>query len=474
MKLLKTISAISAITLPLAVSATSLLEHVETYSEISSEAPITLSTIDNVQAVSLDNSRKIPQSSNTSLDVNIDDSGSWFNQEAQAQGYAAFSAESAVEASLAPHRINCKKAFNLKQGNVYSDSITTVGEQHCYIMPLDKKSKVVGQLLAADKASDFNLYLYQYDKAKKLLAHVDSSEKPAGVIEKTYAVLPQASFILVAELKAGAGGSFNFIGDSFDQFDTFEPNDSGIVSKIPKVNVGQQLIGNLDNPADVDYFAYKLKDTEDSLQLYITASKEHQIELLNGGSWVTLPHSNSVTLKGVTGATYYLRVLAKPNTTTSPLKNYQIQSSSGFEKFVEYDVWTTDKNLTDLVHYFHTEAKNNLSAGGKIVDASGRPVIGDKMIVSAIINGKQVDKFAKTDNNGKFSVSFDLPRCEDPIIEKEYPSNRGTPRNIWRIKHRNVAEIVSLYHHVKKGKEDTRELRYIHICDEDFVRTITR
>ncbi|MGB0893355.1 MAG: carboxypeptidase-like regulatory domain-containing protein [Parashewanella sp.] len=474
MKLLKTISVISAITLPLAVSATSLLEHIETYAEISSEVPITLSTIDNVQAVSLDNSRKIPQSSNTSLDVNIDDSGSWFNQEAQAQGYAAFSAESAVEASLAPHRINCKKAFNLKQGNVYSDSITTVGEQHCYIMPLDKKSKVVGQLLAADKASDFNLYLYQYDKAKKLLAHVDSSEKPAGVIEKTYAVLPQASFILVAELKAGAGGSFNFIGDSFDQFDTFEPNDSGIVSKIPKVNVGRQLIGNLDNPADVDYFAFKLKDNETELRLFVKGSAEHQIEFLHAGSWKILPHKQTVKVKGAAGATYFLRALAKPNTKPSALNNYQVSSSYGSIRISSYDLWTTDKNLTDLVDYVDTEAHSNLSAKGKVTDASGNPVIGEEIKVVTIINSKTARRIVKTDAQGRFNASFDLPDCQGYTKTIVKASNFGTPRNMWRITYKPSQKVIMAPTDLIHDEEAHREWNYIHICREEFIRRITR
>ncbi|MGO2130844.1 MAG: hypothetical protein ACTH4U_19105 [Pseudoalteromonas prydzensis] len=133
----------------------------------------------------------------------------------------------------------------MNENNVYSDSITTVGEQHCYIMPLAQQSKVVGQLLAADAASNFNLYLYQYDEAQGVLTHVDSSEQAAGIVEKTYAVLPAASYILVAELISGAGGDINFIGNSYSNYDSFEPNDSDIISKIPAASVGQTITGNL-------------------------------------------------------------------------------------------------------------------------------------------------------------------------------------------------------------------------------------
>jgi hypothetical protein len=374
--------------------------------------------------------------------------------------------------SLAPHQINCAVAYNLSENNVYSDSIATVGEQHCYIMPLAQQSKVVGQLLAADVSSDFNLYLYQYDAAQGVLTHVDSSEQTAGIIENTYAVLPQASYILVAELMSGTGGSINFIGNSYSDYDSFEPNDSDILSKIPDVTIGQTVTGNLDNPDDVDYFAFKLNSTETELKINVSGSEEHQVEFFNAGTWQVLPHDQALSANGDAGATYYMRALAKPNTTTSVLNNYQINTSNAFDTFADYDVWTTDQNLTDLVHYFHTEAYSNLSASGKVVDANGAPVFGEEMVVVTAVNGESIYEIVTTDIYGKFSASFDLPRCTGNTITEEKASNFGTPRDIWKIEYK-PEQVIQMYPASQIGNiQDERKLHYIHICDETFIETI--
>jgi hypothetical protein len=349
-----------------------------------------------------------------------------------------------------------------------------IGEQHCYVMPLAQKSKVMGQLLANDAASDFNLYLYQYDPANNILTHVDSSEKAAGNIEQTFAVLPQASYILVAELKSGAGGSFNFVGNSYSNFDAQEPNDSDIVSKIPTVNVGQTVTGNLDNPADVDYFAFKLKASETEFKLHISGSDEHQVEFLNASSWQVLPHGQQLSAKGAAGATYYLRALAKPDTTSSTLNNYQIRSSNGSVRISGYDVYTTDRNLTDLIDYVATEAFSNLSASGTVLDSSGTPVVGERIAVVTAVNGEQIHKIVETNAQGKFNAAFDLPRCNGNTITGEFDSNFGTPRDVWRIEYKPKQKII-MYPLTKSGdKSAERSWEYIHICKETYVRRVTQ
>ncbi|CAM3982109.1 MULTISPECIES: carboxypeptidase-like regulatory domain-containing protein [Pseudoalteromonas] len=169
-----------------------------------------------------------------------------------------------------------------------------------------------------------------------------------------------------------------------------------------------------------------------------------------------------------------MRALAKPNTTTSALNNYQINTSNGFDTFADYDVWTTDQNLTDLVHYFHTEAYSNLSAGGKVVDANGAPVIGEKIVVVTAVNGQQIHEVVTTNTAGQFSASFDLPRCSGNTITERFDSNFGTPRDVWEIEYK-PAQVVIMYPLSQDGNiQDKRELKYIHICDETFIETITR
>jgi hypothetical protein len=473
MKSLKFITLASALATPLAFAATSIPDQVNTSIDISSDTYIELSNVDVTANFPLDRARHIPKKSKTNFTPPFKTKLSLAKSASAAKILMSSSPEAANTLSLAPHQINCAVAYNLSENNVYSDSIATVGEQHCYIMPLAQQSKVVGQLLAADAASNFNLYLYQYDAAQGVLTHVDSSEKAAGIIENTYAVLPQASYILVAELMSGTGGDISFIGNSYSSYDSFEPNDSDILSKIPAASVGQTVTGNLDNPDDVDYFAFKLNSTETELKINVSGSVEHQIEFFNAGAWQVLPHNQALSANGDAGATYYMRALAKPNTTTSPLNNYQINTSNAFDTFADYDVWTTDQNLTDLVHYFHTEAYSNLSAGGKVVDANGVPVFGEQMAVSTIVNGEQVDKIVTTNTAGQFSVSFDLPRCTGNTITEEKASNFGTPRDIWSIKYK-LAQDIQIYPLSKRDDNDIRTLKYIHICDETFIETIRR
>jgi hypothetical protein len=474
MKSLKFTTLASALITPLAFAATSIPDQVNTSVDISSDTYIELSNVDITANFPLGGARHIPKKSKTKFTPPFKTKLSLAKSASAAKSLMS-SSPSAPEAantlSLAPHQINCAVAYNLSENNVYSDSIATVGEQHCYIMPLAQQSKVVGQLLAADAASNFNLYLYQYDAAQGVLTHVDSSEKAAGIIENTYAVLPQASYILVAELMSGSGGSINFIGNSYSNYDAFEPNDSDILSKIPAVTVGETVTGNLDNSDDVDYFAFKLNSTETELKINVSGSEEHQIEFFNAGAWQVLPHDQALSANGDAGATYYMRALAKPNTTTSPLNNYQINTSNAFDTFADYDVWTTDQNLTDLVHYFHTEAYSNLSAGGRVVDANGAPVIGERMAVSTIVNGTQVDEIVTTNTAGQFSVSFDLPRCTGNTIPEEKASNFGTPRDIWEIEYK-LAQDIQIYPLSKRDDNDIRTLKYIHICDETFIETI--
>lgn len=472
---LKFITLASALLSPLTFAATSISDQANISVDIASDTYIELSNVDITGNFPLGEARHIPEKDKTKFSPPFKAKLSLVEPALAEKSLSSSpSAPKAVNTlSIAPHQINCAVAYNLSENNVYSDSITTVGEQHCYIMPLAQQSKVVGQLLAADAASNFNLYLYQYDEAQGVLTHVDSSEQAAGIVEKTYAVLPAASYILVAELISGAGGDINFIGNSYSNYDSFEPNDSDIISKIPAASVGQTITGNLDNPDDVDYFAFKLNSAETELKININGSVEHQIEFFNAGAWQVLPHNQALSVNGNAGATYYMRALAKPNTTTSALNNYQINTSNGFDTFADYDVWTTDQNLTDLVHYFHTEAYSNLSAGGKVVDANGAPVIGEQMAVSTIVNGTQVDEIVTTNISGQFSVSFDLPRCTGNTITERFDSNFGTPRDVWEIEYKPAQEI-KIYPLSKRDDNDIRTLKYIHICDETFIETITR
>ena len=434
--------------------------------DLSSDAYIELSNANSTTKFPLDRARNIPQKSIINFDP---PKLSLANSAAKESSKTDF----VNTLSLARHQINCAVAYDLSENNVYSDSIATVGEQHCYIMPLEQQSKVTGQLLAADAASNFNLYLYQYDVEQGILTHVDSSEKTAGNIEQTYAVLPQGSYILVAELMSGTGGDISFISNSYSNYDNFEPNDSDIVSKIPTVTVGQTITGNLDNPEDIDYFAFKLNSAETELKINISGSQEHQVEFFNAGVWQVLPHNQTISANGDAGATYYMRALAKPNTTTSALNNYQINTSNAFDTFADYDVWTTDQNLTDLVHYSYTEAYSNLSAGGKVIDANGAPVIGEQMAVSTIVNGTQVDEIVMTNTAGQFSVSFDLPRCTGNTITDRFDSNFGTPRDVWEVEYK-PAQVIKMYPLSKRDDNDIRTLKYIHICDETFIETIYR
>jgi hypothetical protein len=476
MKSLKFITLASTLVTPLALAVTSIPDQVNTSVDISSDTYIEVSNVDITVNFPLDKSRHIPKKSKTNFNPPFKAKLSLTRSASAAKSLMSSSPlapEATNTLSLAPHQINCATAYNLDEDNVYTDTISVVGEQHCYIMPLEQQSKVTGQLLAEDAASNFNLYLYQYDAEKNLLTHVDSSEKAAGTAEAVYAVLPQASYILVAELMSGAGGSISFIGNSYSSYDSFEPNDSDILTKIPAVTVGQVLTGNLDNPEDVDYFSFKLNNTETELKININGSEEHQVEFFNAGAWQVLPHNQALSAKGDAGATYYMRALAKPNTPTSALNNYQIKTSNAFNTFVDYNVWTTDQNLTDLVHYFHTEAYSNLSAGGKVVDVNGAPVIGERMAVSTIVNGTQVDKIGTTNAAGQFSVSFDLPRCTGDIYSEEKASNFGTPRDIWSIKYK-LAQDIQIYPLSKRDDNDIRTLKYIHICDETFIETIRR
>ena len=436
MKSLKFIALISVFTTPLAFAGTAISDQADPAADVSSEVYIELSTADILDNFPIGEGRNIPRETKVNLVTSLRTSLSKVQGGAKLRGLMMESPKVANTTSAAPHQINCAQAYNLSEDIVYTDTISSVGEQHCFVMPLSQKSKVVGQLLAADMASNFNLYLYQYDDTQGILAHVDSSENAAGIIEKAYAVLPKASYILVAELMSGAGGAFNLIGNSFSSYDNFEPNDSDITSKIPAITVGQIVTGNLDNPEDVDYFGYKLKSNETELKINVSGSAEHQVEIFNAGAWQVLPHDQLINANGSAGATYYIRTLAKPSTIPSALNNYKITTSNSFAKFADFDVWTTDRNLTDLVDYVHTEAFSNLSAGGKVVDSSGSPLVGEKMVVATVVNGEQIHKIVTTNALGKFSASFDLPKCSGDIITGTFDSNFGTPRNIWEIKYK--------------------------------------
>lgn len=356
------------------------------------------------------------------------------------------------------HQIHCSKALNLSENSVYTDSITTVGEQHCYVMPLSQKSKVVGQLLAADASSDFNLYLYEYDAAQKVLNYADGSELAAGKLESTYAITEKPSYILVAQLISGAGGNFNFIGNSYTNFDAYEPNDK----TFSLASIGKPLTGNLDNPADVDLYAYRLSGSEAELKLYVTGSPEHQFELFNNGHWQVLPKEQQISIKSSSGGTYGVRVIATPGATINPLHNYQIQTSNAVAKFDYWDVSTTDKNLTDLVDYVYTEAFSNLTVRGRMVDSNGVPVPGERMIVSTIVDYKQVNKHKTTNTQGYFTASFDLPKCKGNYLG-EFDSNFGTPRDVWNI-WGMPAQPVLMY--PATNHDIDANWKFIHICKE--------
>ncbi|MBL4901820.1 MAG: hypothetical protein JKY62_04150 [Desulfocapsa sp.] len=367
------------------------------------------------------------------------------------------------------HSINCALAYNLNEDELYSDSISTVGEQHCYIMPLNQQSKVVGQLAATDPASDFNLYLYEYDSVQGFLNVIDGGEVPAGSVEATYGVLSTPSYILVAELMVGSGGSFNFLGNSYTNYDSYEPSDSPMTDEIPAITVGQTVTANLDNPSDVDYYAYTLKSTESQLKITSSGSPEHQVEAFINSSWVVLNHDSTYSLTGSLGSTMYFRALATPGTTPSALNNYQLKTSYLVSNITDISMWTTD-NLTNLVW----EAKNahsNLGIGGTALDSSGDPVVGGSVVISVPIVDQWQTQVVLTNTLGRFSYSFDLPGCSgNPPLEKW--SNYGSPATYWRIYYDLWNSQTSQIHVQPLNQPgNVINLNYAHICDEQVIGT---
>jgi hypothetical protein len=367
------------------------------------------------------------------------------------------------------HNINCALAYNLNENVVYTDSISTVGEQHCYVMPLNQQSKVVGQLVAADPASNFNLYLYEYDSGQGFLNVIDGGEVPAGSIEATYGVLSTPSYILVAELMSGSGGSFNFLGNSYTNYDSYEPSDSSTIDEIPAITVGQTVTANLDNPSDVDYYAYTLKSTESQLNVMISGSPEHQVEAFINSSWMVLNHDSGYTLTGSPGSTMYFRALATAGTTPSALNNYQIQTFYLISSINNINKWTTD-NLTNLVSG-GLNAHSNLGISGTVVDSSGIPVVGAAINIGVPIVDQYYTQTVLTNTVGSFSSTFDLPGCSGYSTLEKW-SNYGTPATLWRIKYDLWNSMSSQIHvYPKNHPFDVIKLNYAHICDEQVIGT---
>ena len=367
------------------------------------------------------------------------------------------------------HSINCAQAYNLNEGIVYSDSISTAGEQHCYIIPLNQQSKVVGQLAATDSASDSNLYLYEYDSVQGVLNVIDGGEVPAGLIEAAYGVLSTPSYILVAELMVGSGGSFDFLGNSYTNYDSYEPSDSSTLDEIPPITVGQTVTANFDNPSDVDFYSYTLKSTESQLKIIASGSPEHQVEAYINSSWMVLNHDSPYVLTGSLGSTMYFRALSAPGTTPSALNNYQLKTRYLVSSITDISMWTTD-NLTNLVW----EAKNahsNLGIGGTALDSSGDPVVGESVVIEIPIVDQYHNQTVLTNALGRFSYSFDLPVCYG---SSEIPkwSNYGSPATQWRIRYDLWnSQSSQIFIYPKNQQGDAIQLNYAHICDEQVIGT---
>ncbi len=159
-------------------------------------------------------------------------------------------------------------------------------------------------------------------------------------------------------------------------FDAYEANDRANIAT--KLSGSADIIGNLDNKGDIDYFSYTNGKNQSESRLFFEGKGFHQLQIFSGSKWMNVPSGQVIKLASSPGSQGSFRVLAKSDTTFNSIDNYRMRLTPPSVSINNAKIWSNE-NLTNLLSAGMVEAHKKLNISGKVVGAEGKPVAGDRV-----------------------------------------------------------------------------------------------
>ncbi len=168
----------------------------------------------------------------------------------------------------------------------YNLNGTLTGKWYCFDIQTitANRVKVIAKLFNQTASSNHDLYILQWDTATQQYKTLASSVSPANADEVASAVSDSGHYVMYIKATKSTGKAFNIMFGATTQFDSYEPNDIGGDAKA--ITPLKQIIGNLDNPNDIDFFTYRTKADEKKIDVYAKLASNQVMFLKIKGKWV--------------------------------------------------------------------------------------------------------------------------------------------------------------------------------------------
>lgn len=361
---------------------------------------------------------------------------------------------------------------------LYTLSEVQTGQDFPYHFNLPQNGRALVQLVDQSAGADMSLSLFR-DDGQGNLQLIGTSDNPGNADEYLSAVLPAGDYYWYMVANEANNAQFSFgVGVDFN-IDAYEPNDTPQTSFVLP-DALNRVTGNIDNPHDVDYFAFQATRGQNVAMALSDDQKgvrdQWIFERLEGNNWVVVPAGNSMTLSGVTpGYVAQVRVRANPAVVQNPAAQYKLTLGSA-PNLKTFDVKGDNVvRVPGTIFWMATQAARTLTWTTNWADSTGAPLLGvtpvlrvDKHFTGTEFNWTD---FKATTNSAGASLSsaalgscFGEYRVEYPDSSSGVKYNWATTFNFggWRIE-------LDEFPGVGVGGDNVPYVTFGHICTQDIM-----